>query len=72
MIDSNTLSLLLIEKHHNGVCNRNLCLIQESMRLDDMFRTKYKRICAYLPNIAILANGDMPGKVQIIFGHVAV
>ena len=72
MIFTNTLSILLLENDHNGVYNRNLHSIQELMRLDKSTSAKFKHVYAYFPNLAILTNSNIPGEIQVNFGHTYV
>ena len=72
MISTNALSLFLFKHDQNGVCDRNLCSIQESIRLYKMAVYNFKRVCAYFPNPALLTKSVTPREVQVMYSHVYV
>ena len=72
MIYTNTLSLFLLKHNQNKVYDQNLCLIQESMRLDRLAGYMFKRLCVDFPNPAILDKGATPGKFQVVYVHASV
>ena len=72
MISTNILSVFILHHHQNGIFNNNLRLIQEIMHTIDPAFEKYKKVCDNLPNISILTNSTMPGKVQMMFGHASI
>ena len=72
MISTNAISLIIVEHYHNGVCNHNLHSIQDLMCSDEPVGIKVKRVCADLPNIALLANSATPGEIQVTFGHLSI
>ena len=72
MIKSNNSSLFLIERNHNGFCNRIIHLIQDLMSSNETSDIKFKRLCADLPNIAILTKSATPGEVQMSFCHMII
>ena len=41
------------------------------MRASKPAAKKYKRVCEYFPNIAILTKSATPGEIQLTFGHTA-
>ena len=64
---------MFILKHHlNGLRNKNLCYIQDVMRMSDPAAEKYKRVCEDFPILAILTKSATPGKIQLTFSHAAV
>ena len=71
VIGSNILSLFLIEHDQNGVFNHNIHLIQDLMHLEKPSSAKFKRICAYSPNITILKKSATPGNIKLTFYHAA-
>ena len=72
MIYTNALSLFLLEYDQNGVFNRNLCSIQYLVRLYDPAVSKFKRVCADLPNLALLTKSVTPGGDQVTYTHASV
>ena len=72
MISTNILSVFILHHHQNRICNKNLCLIQEIMCTSKSAFHKYKKVCDYSPNIAILTNIATPGEVQLMFVHASV
>ena len=72
MIYTNAISLLLVKHDQNGVCNQNLHSIQDMMCSDEPVGTNVKRVCADLPNIALLTNIATPGEIQVTFGHTYI
>ena len=42
------------------------------MRASELAAEKYKGVCEYLPNLAILTKRATPGKVQLTFVHTVV
>ena len=42
------------------------------MRLNEPPGSKFKRVCAYFPNIKIPNKNITPGEVQLIYTHVSV
>ena len=72
VIFSNALLLFLLDHNQNGVCNHNLCSIQDLMCLDKPYVTKFKRVCADFPNLALPVKITTPGNIQVTFGHMFV
>ena len=72
MISTNILSLFLIGHDQNGICNYNIRPIQDLVCLDDLSITKLKVVCAYFPNITLLAKRATLGEIQVTFVHVSV
>ena len=72
MILSNALSIFLLDYDQNGVCNRNLQLIQDIMRSDEPDRTNFKCVCACFPNPVLLIKSATPGDIQDTFGHASI
>ena len=42
------------------------------MRSDVLAGANFKSVCAYFPNLAILAKSAIPKKIQVTFGHAHV
>ena len=42
------------------------------MCLDKPSISKFKRVCAYLPNLALLTKIASPGEVQVTYGHAFI
>ena len=72
MISTNALSVFIFHHHQNGICNNNLRSIQEIMRTSKPDFNKYKKVCDYFPNLAIITKRAMPGKVQLTTTHTSV
>ena len=72
IISTDTLSLFLIKHSQNGVCDRNICLIQELVRSDEPARSKFKRLCMYLTNLTLITKIETPGEFQVTYGHTSV
>ena len=72
MIYTNAVPLLVPKNDLNGVCNHNLCLIQELMHSDDSAGTKFKHVCTYFLTIGILPKSAMLGEIQFTFGHAYI
>ena len=72
MIYSNTLSTFIIHHDLNGLCNKNLRLIQDIMRTSEPAGDKFKHKCGNFPNLAILTKSATPGDVQLTFVHASV
>ena len=72
MISTNALSILILHHHINGIGNNNLCSIQDVMRASELSTEKYKRVCKDFPNFSIFTKSVMPGKIQLMFVHMAV
>ena len=64
--------LFLLKHDQNVVRNRNLHSIYKFMRSDKLAGGKFKRVCADLPNITILAKSTTPEKIQVTFGHAYI
>ena len=62
MISSYDLSTFTLHHDLNGLCNNNLCLIQDRMRTNELASNKFKRMCKDFPNMAILTKRTIPGK----------
>ena len=56
----------------NRICNRNLHSIQDMMRSDKPAGTKFKRVCASFPNLALVPKSATPGNIQVTFDHASV
>ena len=69
MISTNALSVIILHHHLNGIDNKNIRSIQEIMRASDPAAKKYKKVCEYFLNLAILIKIATPGEVQITFVH---
>ena len=72
MLSTNTLSVFIIHHHQNGICNKNLRLIQDIMPVSNPSAKEYKKVCNDFPNIAILTKSATPGEVQSTLYHVTV
>ena len=72
IISTHALSLFLLKNDQNGVFNRNLRSIQESMCSDKPTGSKFKQVCTYFPNIALLTKSAMPGEVQVTYAHTSI
>ena len=72
MISTNTLSVFILHRHQNGICNKNLQSIKEIMRTSDQALEKYKKVCNYFPNLAKLTKSAMAGVVQLTFTYASV
>ena len=72
MVSTNAPSLLLLEHDQNGVCNRNIRLIKELIRLDDPAGSNFKGVSAYTPNLTLLTKSATPGEIQVTFSHASV
>ena len=72
MINSNALSLFLLNHDQNGVFNHNLRSIQYLMRSDEPNGTKFKHVHADSTNIALLTKRATPGNIQVTFDHAPV
>ena len=42
------------------------------MHLDEPVGTKFKRVCTYFPNLALLTKSATPGDIQVTFGNASV
>ena len=72
MIFTNTISVFILQHHINGPNKKNILSVKYVMRASKAAAKKYKRVCEYFPNIAILTKSATPGKIQLTFGHVSV
>ena len=72
MISTNALFVFILQHHINRLSKKNICLIQEDMHASNLAAKNCKRVCEYLPNLAILTRSATPGEVQLTFGHAAV
>ena len=72
MIYSNALSTLILHHDLNGLCDKNLRLIQYVMRTSQPARKKFKRVSKDLPNLVILTRIATPREVQLKFMHMSV
>ena len=72
MISTNALSLFLLKNNQNGICKRNLRLIQELMHLYKPSIAKFKWVCADFPNLALLIKSATTGGVQVTYVHTPV
>ena len=72
MISTNALSLFLLKHDQNGVCDRNLCSVQESMCSNKQAIANFKRLCADFPNLALLNKSATSREVQVTYVHVPV
>ena len=72
MLSTNTLSVFILHHHQNGICNKNLSLIQDIMRASEPAANKYKKVCDDFPNLAILTKSATPGEFQLMFAHTSV
>ena len=72
MISTNDLSVFIICHHLNGLRNKNLCLVQDVMRVSKTVAKKYKRVYEDFPNLAILTKSAMPDEIQLTFVHMDV
>ena len=72
MISPNALSTFILNHNLNGRCDKNVCSIQERMCTINPARIKFKHVCKYFPNIAILTKNSSPGDVQLTFTHASV
>ena len=72
MISSNSLCTFILHHNLNGLCDKNLRLIQYLMRTSEPANKKFKWVCKDFPNMAILTKSATPGKVQLTFAHVSV
>ena len=72
MISTNTLSVLILHHHLNGLGNKNIRSIQEIIRVSEMSAKKYKRVYKDFPNLEILTMSATTGKVQLTFGHAVI
>ena len=70
-MSSNALSVFILRHDINVICNKNICLIQDIMRTSDPDGEKFKHICKYFPNMAILTKIATPGDVQLTFSHMS-
>ena len=60
--------------HHgqNGICNKNLCLIQDLMRTSKLAKEKFKCMCKYFPNLSLLTKSATQGEVQLTSAHTYI
>ena len=72
MIFTNASYVFILHHHQNGICNRNLRLIQEIMHMSNPSLEKYKKVFGNFPNLAILTKSATPGEVQLIFAHASI
>ena len=72
MISTNVLSVFLLYHHLRRLGNKNLRLVQDVMRASEPAADKFKRVCEYFPNHAILTKSSTPGEIQLTFGHKVV
>ena len=72
MISSNSLCTFILHHDLNGLCDKNIRLIQYLMRTIKPANEKFKCMCEDFPNMAILTKSATPGKVQLTFAHVSV
>ena len=72
MVCTNNLPLFLLEHNQNGVCDHDLCSIQESMHSAKPAFTKFKQVCADYPNLTLLTKIVTPGEVQVIYMHASI
>ena len=69
---TNNLPLFIHKQNQNGVCVRNICLIQESMHSAKPSVSKFKRVCADSPNLTLITKSATPGEVQVIYMHASI
>ena len=72
MISSNDLSTFILHQNLNGLCDKNICLIQYIMRMRKPARENFKHICKYFPDLNILAKSATPGDAQLTLTHTSV
>ena len=72
MIPADNLSIYTLQHKQNKICENNLRLIQEAMRLDDLAGSKFKRISTDFPNLEILSKSVTPGEIQATYLHTSV
>ena len=72
MIFSNVLSTFILRPDIKGLCDKNICSIQDIMRTNKPASKKFKRVCKYLSNMAILAKRATLGEVQQTLEHASV
>ena len=64
--------MFILHHHLNRLRNKNLRLIQDVMRASKPAVEKYKRVCEYFPNLAILNKSSTLGEIQLTFFHADV
>ena len=72
MTSSNALSIYLLQHDQNNICEQNHRLIQESMRLDKPYGSKFKRACTYFPNLVVLTKSATPGDIQVKYAYASI
>ena len=72
MISPNDLSTFILRHNLNGLCNNNICSIQELMCTSKPAGNKFKHVYKYFPNVAILTKSATPGNTQLTFKHASV
>ena len=59
------LYIYLLQQNQNDICDQKLRSIQEAMRSDKPYISKFKSICTYLPNMSVIAKSATPGDIQV-------
>ena len=72
MLSTNALSVFILHHHQNGICNKNLSLIQDIMRASKPAANKYKKVCDDFHNLAILTKSATPFEFKLMFAHTSV
>ena len=72
MLSTNALSVFILHHLQNGICNKNLHLIQDIMCARNPYDKNHKKVCNDFPNLAIITKSAIPGEVQLTFAHATV
>ena len=72
MISSNALSTYLLQHNQIEIYDQNFSSIQDTVRLDNPDGSKFKGVCTYFPNLAVLTKSKTPGDIQVTYVHVPV
>ena len=72
MLSNNTLSVFVLHHIQNGICNKNILLVQDIMCVSKPASKKYKKVCNDFPNLVILTKSATTGEVQLTFAHASV
>ena len=72
MISLEALSIYLLQHNQNEICDQNLRSIQYAMSSDDPDGSKFKRVYADLPNLAVHTKSATHGDIQVKYAHASV
>ena len=72
MISTNALSIYILQHNQNKICEKNIHSIQDAMILDEPSSSKFKWVCTYLPNMAVLTKSATSKDIQGTYVHASV